>query len=577
MSKEIIARTNTGGDISHAPITITRDHMESIEEGEILTINIPNSKTMSDILVAGTINNLVPVNETEDRNKPFIEYTRSRSNEIGDNDGYALEEKLKATTYFNADFKVFSCLEINQFTGPRTLQSLPRPILPGQIVTDSVEFLETLESTLDSNKYAKFGRIPSKKIKGGHDNLILKPDFDISARHIGIFADTSQGKSTVWANMLTIYSETEINIMGVDPKSQIFNESLASGRNFLEKLKANGRTIYNLSIFDDIYIDLDIESFSEFAKVFKTFNDRVTWNFGNKHKFIKEFGMILLKDYKDIFQSDDEIDRETVLSILNEFKKESLASRVYSNMTSNKAVDKFIENIEELTKDNYRVASITNNLNELGKLFSKNENKWTIQDINDEFLHRKSGNKSVILIHPGTEHEISQHYQESHLAYIVSKIINAQKQTLSKSNFDKANALFFADEADLYFPKKTKSQHQQNAVIDLRELLSNWARSKGLGFALICPDPSKLDEEIFERIIHKTLLVGFGLKQSVINDISKKLTPELSKEFQGLNPLESDHKELMEKCEFFAVGLKSALDPSGLGMLVEFRPEDFDV
>ena len=53
--------------------------------------------------------------------------------------------------------------------------------------------------------------------------------------------------------------------------------------------------------------------------------------------------------------------------------------------------------------------------------FSKNENKWTIQDINDEFLHRKSGNKSVILIHPGTEHEISQHYQESHLAYIVSK------------------------------------------------------------------------------------------------------------------------------------------------------------
>ena len=88
---------------------------------------------------------------------------------------------------------------------------------------------------------------------------------------------------------------------------------------------------------------------------------------------------------------------------------------------------------------------------------------------------------------------------------------------------------------------------------------------------------SALDEEIFERIIHKTLLVGFGLKQSVINDISKKLTPELSKEFQGLNPLDSDHKELMEKCEFFAVGLKSALDPSGLGMLVEFRPEDFDV
>lgn len=575
IEENIIARTNAGGNIWEVPITITADNRESIREGEILTIGIKNTKTMVDYLIAGSINDLQAANQVEDTNRQYVEYTRSRSNEVIDIDEFSLEDKLQYTTYFNGVFKVLNVIESHPVDGLKAINGLPRPILPGESIVNFGDFLEKLESTLDKNKYAKFGRIPSKKIEGDHYNQILKPNHDNSAKHIGIFAETGNGKSTALQNLLNVYSETSINLCGIDPKSEMYNETLASGSNFIEKVTESGRKVFNLSIFDDISLDLNTESITELAAIFSTFNDRATFNIGNKHKFRNVFCELLLEDHKNLIEDGQEITQDVVTSILNRFKEDSVGSRVYTAISNKKPLKSFQEKIDEVLSNPYKITAITNNLNSLTKYFSKSSDKWTIDEINEEFLKPKSGNKSLIFIHPGSKNNIPDHLKENYLVFIVSKLLNSQKKLLSDSSFESTNGLFFADEANLYFPKKNKNRFQVDASNDLKELLNNWARSKGLGFALVNPDPTQLDDEIFERIINKIVLFGHGLKHSVVNEISRKLTPELLREFKSLEPLVEDENGLMVSCQFFAIGLKSALDPTGSGMLIEFRIEDF--
>ena len=214
--------------------------------------------------------------------------------------------------------------------------------------------------------------------------------------------------------------------------------------------------------------------------------------------------------------------------------------------------------------------------------FSSNEKKWSIEEIIDEFLTKKSSKtknsdkNTIIFIHPGSKNFIPEWVKEKHLSLIVSKLIESQKKLLSDSNFKKTKALFFADEAGMYFPNKTENIYQENAIKGIKQLLNNWARSKGLGFAFVNPDPLQLDSEIFERIKNKILLLGYGLQQSVINQLSKNLTSEAFKELKTLDPLDEDKKTgLMISCQFFALGLRSAIDPNGKGMLIEFSVEDF--
>ena len=582
MSENIIAKTNVGGDVWEVPITVSGDNRESIREGEMLAIKIKNPKTMASYLVAGVVTGLEPINGVEDRNKEYIEYTRSRSNEIENIDGYALELKIRETTYYKANFKIYNVIETDPIDGVKSLNALPRPILPGEAVVDAGDFIEKLESTLNLEDYSKFGRIPSKKIKGGYDNLILKPNHDNSAKHIGIFADTGQGKSSVLLNLLKIYSGTDINLLGIDPKSQMYGESLASSKNFIDTVHQNNREIYNLSIFDDIILDLNHENLVAMAKAYNTFNNKATFNIGNKAKFIDVFLDILLKEKPELIKNGSEVQRDDVIFILQKFKEDTYATQVYAGVSNPRPLEAFKEKVTELLNDNYRIRSIQNNLNKLIQYFSSNEKKWSIEEIIDEFLTKKSSKtkdsdkNTIIFIHPGSKNDIPDWVKEKHLSLIVSKLIERQKKLLSDSNFKQTKALFFADEADMYFPNKTENIYQENAIKDIKELLNNWARSKGLGFAFVNPDPLQLDSEIFERIKNKILLLGYGIQQSVINQLSKNLTSEAFKELKTLDPLDEDKKTgLMISCQFFAIGLRSAIDPNGKGMLIEFSAEDF--
>ena len=140
MSENIIAKTNVGGDVWEVPITVSGDNRESIREGEMLAIKIQNPKTMASYLVAGVVTGLEPINGVEDRNKEYIEYTRSRSNEIENIDGYALELKIRETTYYKANFKIYNVIETDPIDGVKSLNALPRPILPGEAVVDAGDF-----------------------------------------------------------------------------------------------------------------------------------------------------------------------------------------------------------------------------------------------------------------------------------------------------------------------------------------------------------------------------------------------------------------------------------------------------
>ena len=142
IEENIIARTNAGGNIWEVPITITADNRESIREGEILTIGIKNTKTMVDYLIAGSINDLQAANQVEDTNRQYVEYTRSRSNEVIDIDEFSLEDKLQYTTYFNGVFKVLNVIESHPVDGLKAINGLPRPILPGESIVNVGDFLE---------------------------------------------------------------------------------------------------------------------------------------------------------------------------------------------------------------------------------------------------------------------------------------------------------------------------------------------------------------------------------------------------------------------------------------------------
>ena len=87
--KILNSKTNVGGDVWEVPITVSGDNRESVQ-GEMLAIKSKTPKTMASYLVAGVVTGLEPINGVEDRNKEYIEYTRSRSNEIENIDGYAL-------------------------------------------------------------------------------------------------------------------------------------------------------------------------------------------------------------------------------------------------------------------------------------------------------------------------------------------------------------------------------------------------------------------------------------------------------------------------------------------------------
>ena len=69
----------------------------------------------------------------------------------------------------------------------------------------------------------------------------------------------------------------------------MYGESLASSKNFIDTVHQNNREIYNLSIFDDIILDLNHENLVAMAKAYNTFNNKITFIIGNKAKFIDVF------------------------------------------------------------------------------------------------------------------------------------------------------------------------------------------------------------------------------------------------------------------------------------------------
>ena len=129
-------------------------------------------------------------------------------------------------------------------------------------------------------------------------------------------------------NLLKIYSGTDINLLGIDPKSQMYGESLASSKNFIDTLHQNNREIFNLSIFDDIILDLNHENLVAMAIAYDTFNNKATFNIGNKAAFRNVFLDILLKEKPELIKNGFEVERDDVIFI-QKFKEDTYATQVY--------------------------------------------------------------------------------------------------------------------------------------------------------------------------------------------------------------------------------------------------------
>ena len=83
----ILAKTNTGGDISKCSITIPYEAMDTVTEGQLAVATQYNPTTMKKITAIGKIIDLEPVNETEENNPRFFQSARAVGGD--DNDIYS--------------------------------------------------------------------------------------------------------------------------------------------------------------------------------------------------------------------------------------------------------------------------------------------------------------------------------------------------------------------------------------------------------------------------------------------------------------------------------------------------------
>ena len=70
--------------------------------------------------------------------------------------------------------------------------------------------------------------------------------------------------------------------------------------------------------------------------------------------------------------------------------------------------------------------------------------------------------------------------------------------------------------------------------------------------------------------------MGYGLKSSFLNDISSRTDISDAKELEKIDPLVEDENGLFESCQFFMVGMKSLLDKSGKGMVIELTKKELE-
>ena len=423
----------------------------------------------------------------------------------------------------------------------------------------------------------KFANFQSKSVKSFSLATLHKKCNLKSSKHFGFFADTGNGKSSIFGYFANKLLVTTISLLIIDPKSEFFNGSLISTKNLVSKAKEAGRKVYNISIFNNIYFDSTELNFKKLLKALSVFTETNFIRFPsgqNKKAFLHKFTEIVFRDVPDICEYS--FTENDVTRILKEFTDDSVATSVYR---TEEPKTTFINEVTEFLKDSIKVGFVTKNLNNLLNCLKKDSNKISIEYlVKNIFLLKEDGEIPLIFINFSSKEKLQGWIQENYMNFIISEITSVMNETLQDPDIEKVEALFCVDEANKYFPSENPAHNSfiETSIKSLNEILNHWGRSKGFGVALACPDPTQLDSEILGRIKKKCLFLGYGLKSSFLNDISSRTDISDAKELEKIDPLVEDENGLLESCQFFMVGMKSLLDESGKGMVIELTKKDFE-
>ena len=554
--------------------------MDIINDPQIVSLEIETIPGIESLQVLGQIGQLVPKNEEEELNAAYFAFTRSKTTDLNVANKHTLKNRTRATTYYVGNMRILQIIKNRIGYKPEALGRLPRPILGDETIYPIKNFMEKLKKTLDLNVFKQFGHVRSDD-QYTIENLVKIPDFSNTANHYGIFADTGAGKSSLAVLLLKklIFNSNIDSGLVIDPKMQIYKEKLVSSKNFLKEAKKSGRKVYNLSIFDDIYFDLEIDALIEVGRALRLINRKIL-SIGNQKIpiFIEKFLELLLKENKEWINSSEENLKKVIINILKEFEDPSIASEIYTDVSSPTARDNFIEKIKDLINDQSKIHLIFLNLKRLRPFFRENEDNWSIEEVAEEVINIEKENKSIIFLNSTCSYELPDFITERLLHFVLSKLLEEIKNLLANPKLEKTRSFIFADEANYYFPSADEdpNKYQEESISYLREILNHWGRSKGFGILLACPDPYQLDAKILSRIWKKSLFLGFGLSNKVAKDIKERISPQAYIDYTHMDMPVQDDTGLMKSCQFLSVGIPSAIDPRGEGMVIEFDEREFD-
>ncbi len=576
MTKKIIAFTSSGGSTDEVPISVHGESMSTIKEGDWCTVEMRDDETLSTYLIAGTTNNLIARNKEEEDNQAYFDYSRSRTTIEDVENGFTLKQRARNNTYVDGKFTVRKVIELVIGQKPKTVSKLPRPILSDEIVSSFNNFVDQLKALTDMSKYMKFGQLLSKSDGKNIKNYLSIPNFTKSSKHFGFFADTGHGKSSAFGYFIKKILVTTISLMIIDPKSEFYNGTLISTKNLKSKAREAGREIYNISIFANIFFTPSDINFEKLLLALSVFTERnfISINGKNKNSFLQKFSVIVFEKFPNFYLSS--FTENDVVELLEEFTDDSVAMTVYK---TKKRREDFINEIKEVCNDSRKINFLTQNLNNVSQHLKDDSTKYSVEDlVRNIFLLKENKNTPLIFINFSSTKQWQPWIKENYMNFILSEISSVINETLSDPDIEKVDALFCVDEANKYFPTQSDSNNKfiKSASKDIVDILNHWGRSKGFGLGLACPDPTQLNSEILERIVKKSLFLGYGLKSSFLNTVSGRADVIDVKELEKIDPLVEDENSLLESCQFFMVGMKSLLDDSGKGLVIELTKKDFE-